>query len=156
MPEQRPRELQQRLAWSLWKLDVQNIKSSLNSGANPYTLHTAIDISEMIPQGARLSPFAIILEGYLARIYLEEDLPTIFNALDSLFLCVDFLIRNNISVDEGVLTLGSKPTMRGFILESLARLNTERISQGHLDEEGNYALHTLEKIQKLIDSYQLK
>ena len=126
MPEQMPRELQKRLAWSLWKLDIHTIKKSLGSGVNPYTLNTVINVSEVIPQGEQLSPYAIILEGYLAITYLEEDLKTILNALDHLFLCVDFLIRNKISVDQGVITLGSKPTMRGFILGSLARLNARK------------------------------
>lgn len=152
MPEQVPKSVQARFAWALFKLDLPVIKETLTAGAQPYTLETVVDVKEVIPQGKLLSPFALLLEGYLARIYMVEDLEQISAALDRMYACVEFLIQQNISVDRGVTTLAGDPTMREFVRDSIVHLNQEK--EGFLDGEGIHALQTLKKIQKLIDEKQ--
>ena len=154
MPKQAPKDLQTRLVWGLWQLDQDAIKTSLGAGANPYTLATRAKGLRPIPEQKELSPYAIALEGYLNSTYLEEKVENICRALDRLYACLDFLIRNKVSVDQGVITLDANPSMREFVRASINRLNEEKRLQGMLDDEGKYALRTLEHIQALINKHQ--
>lgn len=151
MPNEIPSDIQAQLAWNLWNLDKDSIAKALADGARPFALAKSIEGLPAIPQGTHLSPYAIILEGYQAKIYMQENIENITTALDKVYECIQVLISNNISVDQGVTTLESNPTMREFVRQSIDRLLTEQNTSGKLDEEGDYALFNLERIQKLID-----
>ena len=154
MPTHAPNHIQARLAWSLWHNDIEAIKNAL--AARPYANYLASALQGLppIPEKKLLSPYAIVIEGYLARTYLEENFEHIRTALDKFYECVQYLVKNDISVDIGVLTLDPHPSMREFVKDSFARLNQEKISQGMLDDEGEYALSVLQKIKSAIDTYQ--
>lgn len=156
MPTIVPEDMQKKLAWGLWKLDKNIIVESLNVGVKPYNLEEVVDVSEVIPTRKQLSPYALIIEGYLARTRFEEGIDNIFDALNQLYECIEILIKNNVSVDKGILTFGSHATMREFVHQSLARLDAARKSQEGLDAEGRFALNIWKRIQALIDSYQSK
>lgn len=154
MPKTAPKNVQAQLAFGLWNLDKKVIKNALQAGAHSYELAGAINGLPSIGQSA-LSPYAIILEGYLHRIYMEEDGERIRMALEKLYECVDFLIRNNVSVDEGVITLQSNPTMREFVSLSLSRLHAEKSAQETFDKESEQALQVWQKIEAAINKFQI-
>ncbi len=156
MPNSAPKTLEKRFAWGLWKLDTQIIKESLDAGVNPYALDQVVNVSHVISDQKQLSPYALIIEGYLARTRLEENIDNIINALNRLYECIELLVQKQVSVDQGVLTIGSHATMRKFAQESLDRLEVEKSSQVGLDAEGKFALTIWQKIQALIDTYQPK
>lgn len=156
MPEDAPKNISARFAWGLWKLDLQIITDSLTAGAQAYDLEKVVNSAQLIPQGKQLSPYALILESYYTRIYFAKNVAYICAMLDQLYSCVEFLIKQQISVDYGVTMLESNPTMREFVHNAIIRLNAERKAEGFLDEEGIHALDTLEKIQATIDKYQPK
>jgi hypothetical protein len=151
---QPPNNIQSRLAWGLWKLDNHIIKISLDAGANPYALASYIIGLPAIDPEKKLSPFAIPLESYLKSTYLEENHKIIKRTLDKLYDTLEFLITHNISIDEGVLTIGSHPSMRQFVKESLLRLKMEKKLFDSPDSEGEHALFIMQKIQDLITIYQ--
>lgn len=154
MPEQAPQDLQAQLVWGLWNLDEHSIVSALAAGARLHALASSVKGMRPIPEQNQLSPYALILEGYLNRTYMEENFENIRTALDQMYTCIQYLIENNISIDQGVVTIGAYPTMREFIHISLARLYAEKNSPAGLDEEGLYSLLMLEKIQALINKHQ--
>lgn len=154
LPKYAPKEKQAQLVWGLYKLDEQTIQAALDAGVCPYSLATSVKGLRPIAGTNKLSPYGIALEGYLSLVAFKNDFETVRQALDRVYSCIEFLIKNNISVDRGVVTLGAQPTMRGFVSGSLARLYAERIVEGELNEEGDYALANLEHIQALIDEYQ--
>lgn len=156
MPEEAPKNISAQFAWGLWKLDLQVISNSLAAGAQAYSLEKVVNSAPLIPQGKRLSPYALILESYYTRIYFAKNVAYICAMLDRVFSCVEFLIKQQISIDYGVTMLEGNPTMREFVRNAIIRLNAEKEEQGFLDEEGMYALETLEKIQTTIDKYQPK
>lgn len=154
MPEQPPNDLQERLVWGLWNLNVKVIEDALATGACPYILARAVKGLKDIPENKQLSIYAIPIEKYLNLIYMQTNVNKIFAALDQLYKTIELLISHKISVDQGVITVESNPTMRKFVHNSLYRLRTEKKDSGQLDQEGEYALLILERIQNLIDKYQ--
>lgn len=156
MPKDAPKNISAQFAWGLWKLDLQVIRDSLAAGAQAYGLQKVVNTAQLIPPGKQLSPYALILESYYTRIYFVKNVAYICAMLDQVYLCVEFLIKQQISVDYGVTMLEGNPTMREFVRNAIVRLNEERKAEGFLDEEGIYALETLEKIQAAIDKHQSK
>ena len=154
MPEQQPKNLQQQLAWGLWNLNQPVIDHALAAGSDPYTLHNVVNVTTIIPSDKQLSPYALILEGYLDRTNTDASTENIQDELKKLYKSMKLLIKNNISVDKGVITFGSNPSMRTFVQDSIVRLNKELTSQSSFDEEGKYALNTWQQIQAAINKYQ--
>lgn len=152
MPEEAPKDLQAKLAWGLWNLDKGIVEIALAEGAQPFDLAKFIKGLPPIPAHKQLSPYAIPLERYLKLVNMVQDVAKIKDSLDRLYPVIESLIRNNISVDQGVTALDGNPSMREFVLRSVGRLQAEKdASGGILDEEGEYALSTLERINQLIN-----
>jgi hypothetical protein len=155
MPEQAPKEVQAKFAWGLWNLDKNVVESALAEGAKPFDIGSSIKGLTVVPNGMQLSPYAVPLEKYMKLVNDVQSVSQIKDALDRVAPIFELLIKNKVSVDDGVTTLDGNPSMREFVLRSVTRLQNEKNkSNGVLDEEGEYALATLARIRKHIDEYQ--
>lgn len=154
LPQATPQEPQRKLAWALLKLDLPVIEEALNANAQPYAVARVVDGLPTIACNKEISPYALLLEGYLHTVEGKEDFEDVRPALDKVSECIELLIKHNISVDQGVVTLGSCPSMREFIRSSYNRLYQEKLENQTLDQEGEYALMKWQNIRAVITTYQ--
>lgn len=146
---------QKDLAHALWNLDQKRIAELLTAQIDPYKL--SIQDMKHIPAGIsneKISPYAFILEGYLDRVYMLEDIGSIKHALDQTYRCIILLITQGVSVDAGFVTIGTQSSMRTFVTQAINRLLQEQQEDPTFDEEGIYALSLWKKIEKTIHTYQ--
>lgn len=73
LPKQAPKELQRKLAWGLLNLDQPVIKAALDAKAQPYILAHVVDGLPPIACDKKLSPYALLLGGYLHAVEGKED-----------------------------------------------------------------------------------